>query len=92
MPQPPYTPPDLAPCDFWLFPKLKTGLQSCRFATADDIKEKAKAGLRAIKKDDFKKCFKAWELFECTSYLFMLVNFFGGGYKYHTEKHRNPPT
>jgi hypothetical protein len=27
----------------------------------DDIKEKAEAGLRAIKKDDFKGCFKAWE-------------------------------
>jgi hypothetical protein len=60
MPQPSYS-PDLAPCDFWLFPKLKTGLQSRRFATADDIKENAEAGLRAIKKDDFKECFKAWE-------------------------------
>jgi hypothetical protein len=47
MPQPPYTPPTLHPCDFWLFPKLKTGLRSRRFATADDIKENAEAGLRA---------------------------------------------
>jgi hypothetical protein len=53
--------PDLAPCDFWLFPKLKTGLRGRRFATADDIKENAEAGLRAVKKDDFKECFKAWE-------------------------------
>jgi hypothetical protein len=45
--------PDLAPCDFWLFPKLKTGLRSRRFATADDIKENAEAGLRAIKKRRF---------------------------------------
>jgi histone-lysine N-methyltransferase SETMAR len=42
--------PDLAPCDFWLFPKLKMGLQSRRFVTADDIKENAEAGLRVIKK------------------------------------------
>jgi hypothetical protein len=42
--------PDLAPCDFWLFPKLKTGLRSCRIATVDDIKENAEAGLRSIKK------------------------------------------
>jgi transposase len=53
--------PDLAPYDFWLFPKLKTGLQSRCFTMADDIKENAEAGLRAIKKEDFKECFKAWE-------------------------------
>jgi hypothetical protein len=53
--------PDLAPCDFWLFPKLKTGLRGRRFATVDDIKENAEVGLRAVKKDDFKECFKAWE-------------------------------
>jgi hypothetical protein len=40
--------PDLAPCDFWLFPKLKTGFRGRRFATADDIKENAEAGLRAM--------------------------------------------
>jgi hypothetical protein len=51
----------LAPCNFWLFPKLKTGLRSSRFAMADDTKENAEAGLRAIKKDDFKECFKACE-------------------------------
>jgi hypothetical protein len=37
------------------------GLWSLRFATVDDIKENAEVGLRAIKKDDFKECFKAWE-------------------------------
>ena len=33
-PQPPYR-PDLAPCDFWLFPKLK----GCRYETIEEIKE-----------------------------------------------------
>jgi hypothetical protein len=60
MSQPPYS-PDLAPCDLWLFPKLKTGLQSRCFATVDDIKENTEAGLHAIRKDDFKEFFKAWE-------------------------------
>ena len=32
--QPPYN-PDLAPCDFWLFPKL-TG---CRYETIEEMKE-----------------------------------------------------
>jgi hypothetical protein len=60
MPQPPYS-PNLALCDFWLFPKLKTGLWGGRFTTVDDIKENTEAGLRVIKKDDFKECFKAWD-------------------------------
>ena len=34
VPQPPYT-PDLAPCDFWLFPKLR----GCRYETIEEIKE-----------------------------------------------------
>jgi histone-lysine N-methyltransferase SETMAR len=29
--------PDLAPCDFWLFPKLKTALTGQRFADIPDI-------------------------------------------------------
>ena len=34
VPQPPYS-PDLAPCDFWLFPKLK----GCRYETIEEMKE-----------------------------------------------------
>ena len=33
VPQPPYS-PDIAPCDFWLFPKL-TG---CRYETIENVK------------------------------------------------------
>jgi histone-lysine N-methyltransferase SETMAR len=33
---PPYL-PDLAPCDFWLFPKLKTALKVHRFSDTADI-------------------------------------------------------
>jgi hypothetical protein len=29
--------PDLAPCDFWLFPKLKTTLKGHRFSDTADI-------------------------------------------------------
>ena len=36
--QPPYS-PDLAPCDFWLFPKLKEKLKSCRYETIEKMKE-----------------------------------------------------
>jgi hypothetical protein len=30
-------PPDLTPCGFWLFPKLKTALKGQRFADIPDI-------------------------------------------------------
>ena len=36
VPQPPYS-PDLAPCDFWLFPKLR----GCRHETIEEMKEAA---------------------------------------------------
>src|SRR5215469_2121310 len=34
--QPPYS-PDMAPCDFWLFSKLKTALKGSRFETREEI-------------------------------------------------------
>ncbi|XP_025153781.1 putative uncharacterized protein FLJ37770 [Harpegnathos saltator] len=37
MPQPPYS-PDMAPCDFFRFPKLKRTLKGQRFSTIDEIK------------------------------------------------------
>jgi hypothetical protein len=36
MDHPPYS-PDLAPGDFWLFPKLKNALKEQRFADIPDI-------------------------------------------------------
>ena len=36
--KPPYS-PDLVPCDFWLFPKLKSPLKGKRFQTVDEIQE-----------------------------------------------------
>ena len=38
VPHPPYS-PDLAPCDFWLFPKLKENLRGSRFETIEEMKE-----------------------------------------------------
>jgi hypothetical protein len=36
MDHPPYS-PDLAPCNFWLFPNLKNALKRQRFADIPDI-------------------------------------------------------
>jgi transposase len=36
IPHPPYS-PDLAPCDFFLFPKMKLKLKGRRFETIEEI-------------------------------------------------------
>ncbi|UYV68230.1 SRM [Cordylochernes scorpioides] len=61
MPQPPYS-PDLPPCDFFLFPKLKRPMKGRRYATLDEIKTASKEELKKIeKKKDFLKCFEDWK-------------------------------
>ncbi|UYV78223.1 HSP90AB1 [Cordylochernes scorpioides] len=60
MPQPPYS-PDLAPCDFFLFPKLKRPMKGRRYATLDEIKKASEEELKKILKNDFLKCFEDWK-------------------------------
>ena len=36
VPIPPYS-PDLAPCDFWLFPKLKEKFRGCRYESIEEM-------------------------------------------------------
>ena len=40
--------PDLVPCDFWLFPKLKSPLKGNRFQTIDEIQENMTGQLMVI--------------------------------------------
>ncbi|XP_054707333.1 mediator of RNA polymerase II transcription subunit 13-like [Uloborus diversus] len=47
---PPYS-PDLAPADFWLFPKLKLAMKGKHFVTVSDIQAATTAKLGAIPKD-----------------------------------------
>lgn len=58
--QPPYS-PDIAPSDFWLFPKLKKGLKGNRFDTVEDIKTNVTVELRKIPQQDFHRCFQQWQ-------------------------------
>ncbi|KAG5344749.1 MOS1T transposase, partial [Acromyrmex heyeri] len=60
MPQPPYS-PDLAPCDFFLFPKLKRPMKGRRYATIEEIKTASKEELNKITKNDFLKSFEDWK-------------------------------
>jgi histone-lysine N-methyltransferase SETMAR len=58
MDHPPYS-PDLAPRDFWLFPKLKNALKGQRFADLSDFQH-MKMLLQGILENDFQDCFRQW--------------------------------
>lgn len=60
VPQPPYS-PDLAPCDFFLFPKLKSTLKGRRFQTIDDIKQNTEIDLKDIPISAYQECFQKWK-------------------------------
>ena len=51
--QPPYS-PDLAPCDFWLFPKLR----GCRYETTEEMKEAVMKVIDMLTQEDFRGAFQ----------------------------------
>lgn len=58
--QAPYS-PDMAPCDFFLFPKLKLPLRGRRFESIEAIKQNSTKELKAIPETAYKKCFDDWK-------------------------------
>jgi len=60
IPHPPYS-PNLAPCDFFLFPKLKLRMKGRTFDTTEEIQEELQRVLDTIPKKDFQGCFQAWQ-------------------------------
>ena len=53
VPHPPYS-LDLAPCDFWLFPKLR----GCRYETIEEMKEDVTKVIDTLKQEDFHGTFQ----------------------------------
>ena len=53
VPQPPYS-PDVGPCDFWLFPKLR----GCRYETIEEIKEDVTKIIDTLTQEDFHEAFQ----------------------------------
>ena len=51
--QPPYN-PDLAPCDFWLFPKLR----GCRYEIIEEMKESATKFIDTLIQEDYHGAFQ----------------------------------
>ena len=61
VPQPPYT-PDLAPYDFWLFPKVR----GCRYETIEEMKEAMTKVIDTLTQEDFHGAFqKLLEKYKC---------------------------
>jgi hypothetical protein len=60
IPHPPYS-PDLTPCDFFLFPKIKLKLKGPRFDTIEEIQAESQRVLDSVTEKDFQEAFQNWE-------------------------------
>ena len=57
VPHRPYS-PDLAPCDFCLFPKLMEKLRGCRYETTEEMKEAVTKVIDTLTQEDFHGAFQ----------------------------------
>jgi len=59
----PYPPcsPDLAPCDFSLFPRMKGQIKATSSADVSEVKKKTLDFLNNISNEEFQKCFRQRE-------------------------------
>jgi len=60
LPHPPYS-PDLAPCDYFLFPKTKLQLKGRRFDRVEEIQREAQNVLCTLREQDFQHAFQQWQ-------------------------------
>jgi hypothetical protein len=60
MDHPPYS-PDLAPCDFFLFPKCQLVPHGRHLGDMATITAKSTTLLKGLKEDDFQGCFNKWK-------------------------------
>ena len=76
----PYPPssPELAPCDFWLFPKLR----GCRYETIEEMKEAMTKVIDTLTQEDFHGAFQ--KLLEWYNKCIAAGgNYFEGGLEFH---------
>lgn len=57
---PPYS-PDLAPCDFFLFDKIKDSMRGTHLGSQEEIKSESARLLKAIPEADWARCFESWK-------------------------------
>ncbi|UYV63716.1 hypothetical protein LAZ67_2005414, partial [Cordylochernes scorpioides] len=60
IPHPPYS-LDLAPCDFFLFPRLKREMKGKHWETVENIQHHVTTFLRSIPVEEFHGAFQAWQ-------------------------------
>lgn len=53
--------PDLAPCDFWLFPKLKLALRGQRFSSRQSLGRAVSQAIQDIPQNEWSACFQEWK-------------------------------
>jgi dipeptidase len=53
--------PDLAPCDFLLFPKMNTKLKGRKFDTVEEIQAETQMVLNTLTKKNFQDAFQKWQ-------------------------------
>ena len=72
VPHPPYS-PDIPPCDFFLFPKLR----GCRYETIEEMKEVVRKVIDTLTQEDFHGAFqKLLEL--CNKHITVGGDYFEG--------------
>ena len=59
LPQPPYS-PDLAPADFYVFPRMKKLLKGRRFQSTEEVQIATTTALKEVTKDGLQQCFQQW--------------------------------
>ena len=58
--QPPYS-PDLAPCDFYLLPKIKSAFKGTHFVWVESVKAKTAEVLNSLTEHELRNCFEHWQ-------------------------------
>jgi hypothetical protein len=53
--------PDLAPCDFFLFQKVKTASKGHHFGSTEDIQWSVTQVFNDITQNEFQECYKQWQ-------------------------------
>ena len=74
----PLNSPDFAPCDFWLFPKLKEKLRGCRYETNEEMKEATTKVIDMLTQEDFQKVLERYN--KCIA---AGGDYFEGGLEFH---------
>ena len=60
VPHPAYS-PDMAHCDFYVFPKMKLRLKGRRFASIEEVQAESQQILNTLTPADFSECFQKWQ-------------------------------